>query len=71
MLRQTLRHRAPPLPFPSSFRSYCDVSQALSYFASAINIVRLDYSILHLCIRMMLDDKCASLYRCVVLGGSI
>jgi hypothetical protein len=36
MLRQTLGHRAPPLPFLSFFPAYCDVSQALSYFASTI-----------------------------------
>jgi hypothetical protein len=37
MLRQTVGHRAPPLPFPSFLPSYCDVSQALSYFASTIS----------------------------------
>jgi hypothetical protein len=37
MLRQTLGHRA-PLPFPSFSLYYCDVSQALSYFASTINL---------------------------------
>jgi hypothetical protein len=36
MLRQTLRHRASPLPFPFS-PSYCDVSEARSYFASTIH----------------------------------
>jgi hypothetical protein len=35
-LRQTLRRRAAPFPFPSFFPSYCDVSQARSYFASTI-----------------------------------
>jgi hypothetical protein len=34
MLRQNLRRRAFLLPFPSIFPSYCDVSQAPSYFAS-------------------------------------
>jgi hypothetical protein len=38
MLRQILRHRASPLPFPSFFPSYCDVSEARSYFASSIRI---------------------------------
>jgi hypothetical protein len=35
-LRQTVGHRAPLWLFPSFFPSYCDVSQALSYFASTI-----------------------------------
>jgi hypothetical protein len=38
MLRQTLRHRAFPLPFPSFLPSYCDVFQARSYSASAMNM---------------------------------
>jgi hypothetical protein len=33
---QTVGHRAPPLFFLSFFPSYCDVSQALSYFVSTI-----------------------------------
>jgi hypothetical protein len=36
MLRQTLRHRASPLPFPYFFPSYCDVSEARSYFMSTV-----------------------------------
>jgi hypothetical protein len=36
MLRQTLGRRAPLLPFPSLFPSYCDVSEARSYFASIV-----------------------------------
>jgi hypothetical protein len=38
MLRQTVGRRALPLLFPSFFSSYCDVSQARSYFASTINM---------------------------------
>jgi hypothetical protein len=38
MLRQTVGHRAHPLLFPSFSPSYCEVSQARSYFASAIMI---------------------------------
>jgi hypothetical protein len=33
---QTVGRRALPLPFPSFFPSYCDVSEARSYFASTI-----------------------------------
>jgi hypothetical protein len=36
MLRQTVRRRASPLYFPYFSPSYCDVSQARSYFASTI-----------------------------------
>jgi hypothetical protein len=36
MFRQTLRRRVSPLPFPSFSPSYCDVSQARSYFASTV-----------------------------------
>jgi hypothetical protein len=39
MLRQTPRRRASPLPFPSFFPFYCDVSQARSYLAPTIYIV--------------------------------
>jgi hypothetical protein len=36
MLRQTVGHCAPLLPFPSVFSSYCDVSETRCYFASTI-----------------------------------
>jgi hypothetical protein len=36
VLRQTVGHRASPLLFPSFSPSYCDVSEAISYFASTI-----------------------------------
>jgi hypothetical protein len=38
MLRQTIDNRAPPLLFPSFLPSYCDVSEARSYFASSIKV---------------------------------
>jgi len=38
MLRQTVDNRAPLLLFPSFSPSYCDVSEARSYFASTILI---------------------------------
>jgi hypothetical protein len=40
MLRQTVGSRVPPLLFPSFFPSYCDISQALSYFASTIHLTK-------------------------------
>jgi hypothetical protein len=47
MLKQTLRGRASPLPFPSFFPSYCDVSQARSYFSSTMLMYRLSLASSH------------------------
>jgi hypothetical protein len=38
MLRQTVGRRASPLPFSFFFPSYCDVSEARSYFASTVSL---------------------------------
>jgi hypothetical protein len=44
MLRQTDDNRAPLLLFPYIFPSYCDVSRALSYFASTIRNKNLQHT---------------------------